>query len=88
MTDRYLGNEICTSPDQVVRYLTQNYTDAEGDAMPSMVALDLVTAGAGDIRRGIEVFRSNVEYLGDEAVKNHGGGTWTWVPEDEDGPDE
>lgn len=84
---RYLGNEPCTSEDQVIRYLTENYADAEGDAMPRMVALDIVAAGRAQLTKGITVFGSNVEYLGDEALKNHGEGGWTYIPEPEDAGD-
>ena len=36
------------------------------------------------IQRGITVYRSNVYYLGDEAVRDHGDGKWTEIPEPED----
>lgn len=87
---RYLGYEPCTSKEQVIRYLTENYVDKDGDAMPRMVALDLITAGEAQVTKGIEVFSSNVYYLGDEAVRDHGEGHWTELPEpgESEGEDE
>jgi len=40
--------------------------------MSETIAEQIVAASAEDIDRGIRVFRSNVEYLGDEAVKKFG----------------
>jgi hypothetical protein len=84
---RYTGTEPCTSPNQVIRYLTENYAGPDGAPMPREAAQQIVTAGAADISKGITVFRSNVYYLGDEAVKNHGGGNWTEIPEPDDEAD-
>lgn len=85
---RYLGNEPCTSKSQVVRYLTENYADADGQPMPAETAQQIADAGAEQIAKGIGVFRSNVYYLGDEAVKDHGGGKWAELPEPEDAGDD
>ena len=87
MNDRYLGEETCTSVSQVVRYLTENYVDAAGVPMPRAIAADIADKGAEQIRRGIEIFRSNVEYLGDEALRNSARTGWTCLPypEDDDG---
>jgi hypothetical protein len=85
MIERYMGMERCTSVSQVVRYLTENYTDGEGVPMPRHVALSIVETGADQIRKGMEIFGSNVEYLGDEALKDVPG--WTWIPEPDAGDD-
>ena len=82
---RYLGMETCTSPSQVVRYLTENYTDKEGSPMLRAAATEIVAAGAAQVQRGIDVFRSNVEYLGDEAIK--GDPRWVYLPDPEDEPE-
>jgi len=84
MSNRYLGMEACTSENQVIRYLTENYADAEGTPMSRAIAADITSKGAAQIRKGIEIFRSNVEYLGDEALRSSGRTGWTWIPEDDD----
>jgi hypothetical protein len=86
MNERYTGNEPCTSTDQVVRYLTQNYTGADGQPMPRTAALAIVKAGADKIDRGINLFRSNVYYLGDEALQGTDG--WTYIPDPDDPEDD
>lgn len=88
MTTRYLGDEPCTSPSQVVRYLTDNYTDAAGPISED-AAQAVVDAEREQIMKGITVFRSNVYYIGDEAVKNAGVG-WTEIdePEYDDGDED
>lgn len=83
---RYLGSEPCTFPGQVVDYLAQNYADAEGKPMPREVAREIADAHAEQIQRGIRVFRSNVYYLGDEAMKDVSG--WTGIPEPDEDKDE
>jgi hypothetical protein len=83
MSERYTGTEPCTSPGQVVRYLTENYTGPDGQPMPKPVAAEIVAAGALAIERGITVFRSNVEYLGDEALGDTPG--WTYIPDEDEG---
>ena len=81
---RYWGTEPCTSTDLIVRYLMDNYADAQGQPMPFSAAADIVFLEQEQIRRGIEVFRSNVEYLGDEALKNSGAKGWTFIEGSDD----
>jgi hypothetical protein len=94
MSTRYLGNEPCTSKSQVIRYITENYVTADSQPVSRSAAEILVghPATADAIAKGITVFRSNVYYLGDEAVKNGGEYTagWTELPEpdEEDEDDE
>jgi hypothetical protein len=85
---RYAGTEPCTSQDQVVRYLTQNYADPEGAPMPRRVALSIVDKGAAQVRKGIEIFASNVEYLGDEALAASGVAGWSYIPDPDPDEDE
>ena len=66
---RYMGNETAISPLQVIKYLQENYVDPEGDPMTESVAREIAEQSADEITRGITVFKSNVEYLGDEAIK-------------------
>lgn len=88
MNDRYTGYEPCISPDQVVRYLVSNFTDASGVAMPRAVALEIAQKGSAKISRGILVYRSNVEYLGDEALEDSGFEGWAYIPDPDDDTDE
>jgi hypothetical protein len=88
MNDRYAGAEPCISPNQVVRYLVSNYTDTDGTAMPRAVARDIVQAGSAKISRGILVYQSNVEYLGDEALQDSGREGWAYIPDPDDDMDE
>lgn len=83
MTDRYLGDEPATSHTQVIAYLEQNYADSHGEPMPHDVAVQLAAQGREQIAKGIQVFRSNVYYLGDEAVRDYGGGVWYELPDEE-----
>ena len=80
--ERYMGDEPCTSQNQVIRYLMDNYADDEGRAMPREVARNIVEEDAEQIRKGIEIFRSNASYLGDQAMKGTVG--WAWIPEPDD----
>ena len=82
--NRYLGYEPATSHSQVITYLEQNYAGDDGMLMPHEIAVQIAAAGREQIAKGIQVFRSNVYYLGDEAVKNHGGGLWHELPEDDE----
>jgi hypothetical protein len=80
---RYEGNEPCVNIGQVVSYLMDNYVDVSGNPMQRGAALLIVEASFDKITKGIEAFRSNVYYLGDEAIKGRG-----WKPvmdPDEDG---
>jgi hypothetical protein len=82
MSERYEGTEPCTSFSQVVRYLMENYADTEGTPMPRATALAIVEGGHEQITKGIEVFRSNVYFLGDEALKTVPQ-AWVFLPEDD-----
>lgn len=81
---RYLGDETCTSVDQVIRYLRENYVDRDGVAMPRAIAADICVKGRAQLDKGITIFRSNVEYLGDEALTNSGHQGWHYIPEPAD----
>jgi hypothetical protein len=86
MDKRYTGNERCTSTRQVVDYLTQNYTGPDGQPMPRDAARAIIEAGAAKIDKGINLFGSNVYYLGDEAMQGVTG--WDYVPDPDDDEDE
>jgi hypothetical protein len=88
MSTRYLGIEPAATAGQVVRYLTENYADANGKPMPEETAARIVESQVGKIKDGINVFRSNVCYLGDEALKNSGEQGWTELPEPDDDYDD
>jgi hypothetical protein len=87
VSKRYTGMETCTSPEQVIRYLQENYTDKDNVPMPRAIAQDVTVKGAASIKTGIDVFRSNVEYLGDEALRNSGRTGWRYIPEADDEQD-
>jgi hypothetical protein len=82
---RYLGNEVTTSRSQVIRYLTENYTDASGKPVTEADAKAACEAHKDEINRAISPFMSNVYYPGDKISAAMG---WTELPdpaeEDED----
>lgn len=86
---RYLGVEPCTNRSQVIEYLEGNYIGDDGKPMPHETAREIVFFAREQIAKGIQIFRSNVCYLGDEAVQNYGGNAWHQLPEpDGDGDDD
>jgi hypothetical protein len=84
MSKRYMGNEECTSPNQVVRYLTENFqSNEDGTLMPEDVARGLVQGASEEIMRAITVFRSHVDYVGDDVV-NKAKAPYNWIDADEE----
>jgi hypothetical protein len=81
--ERYLGDERITGRAQVVRYLTANYTHADGAPVSELLAGDACdgTAAKVEIEKAVNVFGSNVYYVGDQIARREG---WTEIPEEPD----
>ena len=78
---RYLGNETITNFYQAVQYLMDNYVKADGTVVTEPEALAACDTHHDKIAKGINPFRSNVYYVGDEIGRAMG---WTELPEPEE----
>lgn len=84
MSKRYMGNETITSRSQLIRYLQDNYIDGAGNNVTETTATKLVAnADEEKIDKAITVYRSNVEYVGDEIIKD-ADAPFTWVEAEEE----
>jgi hypothetical protein len=80
---RYLGEEPVTGLSQVVRYLTENYTYANGKPVTEADAKAACETHRSKIDQAINLFRSNVYYPGDQI-----GSAMGWAEREEAGEDE
>lgn len=84
MSKRYMGGEQITSRSQLIRYLQENYVDAAGNAVTEATAIKLVADSDQDkIDKATNVFRSHVDYVGDEIMKDSKA-PFTWLEADEE----
>jgi hypothetical protein len=85
MSKRYYGRETITSRSQVIRYLIENYVDSDQNPISEEAAMAACLEHKKEIDDGINPFRSNVHYVGDQIGSAMG---WIELEEDEEDEDE
>lgn len=85
MSNRYYGSEPITSQSQVIRYLTENYVDEADDPVTEAMAMEGILENQKMVTDAINVFKSNVYYVGDQIGEAKG---WIELEQEEDDEDE